>query len=54
MIVGSSGGFFKTGQFVDLKQDHYHKLLLSFAHAMDSTDLASFGESGTAELAQLR
>jgi len=54
LIIGSSGGFFTTGRFVDMQQDHYHKLLLTLAHAMDFTDLASFGESGTAELTQLR
>ena len=54
LIIGSSGGFFTTGRYVDMQQDHYHKLLLTLAHAMDFTDLASFGESGTAELTQLR
>ena len=54
VLIGSSGGFFTTGRYVDMKQDHYHKLLLTFAHAMDFTDLQSFGELGTAELTQLR
>jgi hypothetical protein len=53
ILIGSSGGFFKTGQFIDMKQAHYHNLLLTLAHAMDFTDLASFGQMGTARLTQL-
>jgi len=53
VLIGSSGGFFKTGRFVDMQQAHYHNLLLTLAHAMDFTDLTSFGSMGTARLTQL-
>jgi hypothetical protein len=54
VLIGSSGGFFATGRYVDMKQAHYHNLLLTFAHAMGFTDVTRFGESGTAVLTQLR
>ena len=53
VLIGSSGGFLKPGRFIDMKQDHYHKLLLTLAHAMGFTDLTKFGESGTAVLTPL-
>jgi hypothetical protein len=53
VLIGSSGGFFKTGRFVDMMQTHYHDLLITLAHAMDFTEVTTWGTNGTGVLSQL-
>jgi hypothetical protein len=54
LLIGSSGGYFKTGRFVDMKRAQYHDLLLTLAHAMGFTDLTTWGQLGTGPLSVLR
>jgi hypothetical protein len=53
VIIGSCGGFFKTGQVVDLGGTSYHNLLLTLVHAMGYTDVSSVGSKGNTVLTQL-
>jgi Protein of unknown function (DUF1552) len=53
VIIGDCGGFFKTGQAVDLGGTSYHNLLLTLVHAMGYTDVTSVGAKGTTVLTQL-
>jgi hypothetical protein len=54
VILGSCGGFFKTGRAVDLGGTSYHNLLLTLVHAMGYTDVAQVGAKGTTVLDALR
>src|SRR5262249_41007123 len=53
VIIGSCGGFFKTGRAVDLGGTSYHNLLLTLVHAMGYTDVTSVGAKGTTVLTAL-
>jgi hypothetical protein len=53
LLIGSSGGYFKTGRFVDMKRAQYHDFLLTLAHAMGFTDLTTWGQLGTMPLSVL-
>ncbi len=52
-IIGDCGGFFKTGQVVDLGGTSYHNLLLTIVHAMGYADVTSVGAKGTTVLTPL-
>jgi hypothetical protein len=52
-LVGGAG-YFDVGQVLDVAGAHYHRLLLTFAHAMGYEDLTTLGESGNSPIAQLR
>jgi hypothetical protein len=55
VIIGSAGGFFRTGRAVNLGgTTSYHNLLLTLVHAMGYNDVTQVGEKGTAELTALR
>ena len=54
VLIDTSDNFFTTGRYIDMKQTHYHNLLLTFAHAIGFTDLTRFDNSKTAVLTQLR
>jgi hypothetical protein len=54
VLIGSSGGYFATGRYLDMKQAHYHDLLVTLAHAMGFTDVTAFGQAGTGPLAILK
>ena len=54
VLIGSAGGYFGTGRYLDMQQAHYHDLLLTLAQAMGLTDVTTFGQAGTGPLANLK
>lgn len=52
-LLGSCGGYFKTGQHVVRSGEPLNKLMVSFLHAMGQTDQTTFGSTkfGTGPLA---
>lgn len=53
LLIGGCGGFFDTGQFVDLEGVAYPRLLLTVVHAMGLTDVTAVGDGGDALIPQL-
>ncbi len=53
VMAGSCGGQFDTGRLMDMQGAHYHRLLLTLAHAMGRTDVPSFGDHGNSLLDDL-
>ncbi len=53
IIVGSCGGYFKTGRLVDVRKSSYHNLLLTVGRAMGLQDLTTFGQKGNRVLTEL-
>jgi len=50
VIAGSCGGALRTGRLLDMAGAHYHRLLLTLAHAMGRPDVTSFGDRGDSVL----
>ncbi len=53
LIVGSCGGFFKTGQVVELNNAPNNQLLTTIMHAMGQTSVASVGDTYTGNVDSL-
>jgi len=53
LIVGSCGGFFKTGKVVELSNAPNNQLLTTIMHAMGQTSVASVGDTYTGNVDSL-
>ncbi|MGA7118853.1 MAG: hypothetical protein WBY94_02085, partial [Polyangiaceae bacterium] len=47
LMIGSCGGFFKTGRAVELNNAPNNQLLTTILHAMGQTSVASVGDQYT-------